>query len=314
MKISKHQMVLWVLVVASFWSMGGVAAPADEKAIGVAPGRPRVIHPTVDPNSSLLQSIEERLATGSNRSGVVYRKTPVDLAPPSEHKNSDQGLKREKKRNLLPVPIPLAVPNGIVSPLVPTAEYPKKVVEYPKREESIPISAPRRIYEPTSRPYDRETSRDTGVGYSRTIYYPGYLPDYSHGGDGFVYDSSPSLLSPPEVVITPPPPSRAKKVPDALPVSSVAAFMPNQAVISRVLLSGFSVHVGSFIEYEQAIGLEERLLEQGIPFFRTPVLLNGISYLQLHAGPFQERYMAESMEIVIKDTLSIDGRLLFYGQ
>ena len=310
MKITKCQMGLWVLVVTSFGMVEGSAAPADEKGIGVAPGRPRVVRPTINPDASIFQNIEERLATGSNRSGIIYRKAPADLTPKSEHKNSDPGLKREKNQNLLlkPAPqerpAPLAVPARVLFPPVPT-------VEYPKREEDIPKSSQPITPEPSYRSYDRETE----VGYDETIYYPGYLPNYSYEEGGFVYGLSPSPpSSPPEVIIAPPPLSQATRIPDELPISSVAAFVPNQAVISQVLLSGFSVHVGSFLEYEQAFGLETKLREQAIPFFRTPILLNGISYIQIHVGPFQKRYMAESMAVLIRDTLSINGVLLFYGQ
>lgn len=162
---------------------------------------------------------------------------------------------------------------------------------------------------PVSSGHTTETFR------SKSTYYPGYLSYYPYGHGSFAYDAwvPERAAPPPEVHVLPPPPSQAREVPDRLPVSSVAAFAPNQAVLSRVMLSGFSVHIGSFLDYADAKGLEERLRTQGLPVFYTPVLFNGVSYVQLHVGPFQDREWAESMDEIMREKMNIHGVLLFYG-
>lgn len=155
----------------------------------------------------------------------------------------------------------------------------------------------------------------TKASRAKSIYYPGYLSQYPYANGSFVYSMTPPA-APPQVVVTPPPiphASQKNQIPNVVQVSSVASFEPNQSVMSQVLLSGFFVHVGSFLEHSGADGLEAQLREHGIPSFRTPVLLNGVAYVQLHAGPYEDREDAESIRLTIESIMNIRGITLFHG-
>lgn len=146
-----------------------------------------------------------------------------------------------------------------------------------------------------------------------SVYYPGYLSRYAYADGSFVYSLSPPMAQPEVFVAPSPPPKQTTVTHETSQVSSVAAFAPNQGAMSQVMLSGFSVHVGSFLESSGADGLEDLLREHGIPSFRTPVLLDGISFVQLHVGPFQWREDAENVKLSMERTLNIPGILLSHG-
>ena len=149
----------------------------------------------------------------------------------------------------------------------------------------------------------------------KSVYYPGFLSYYPYADGSFVYDPEPPVAQAEVRVVssTPIPPQMLLEPPETRSVSSVAAFAPGQPIVSQVILSGFSVHVGSFLEHVDADSLENQLHEQGIPTFRTPVLLNGISYVQLHAGPFEGWGEAEEMGYAISSALDVQGVVLFHG-
>ena len=145
-----------------------------------------------------------------------------------------------------------------------------------------------------------------------TTYYPGYLAYYPYGDGSFVY-SLPRHESAPETHIMPLHPPQVVEAPSGLPSPSVASFSPNQAEASRVMLSGFSVHVSSFLKAADAEELEDRLQQMGIPFFLAPAVINGVAYTQLHAGPFQVQDQAFNTSDLIRDNLGIQGIVLSHG-
>ncbi|MBF0401171.1 MAG: hypothetical protein HQL90_10435 [Magnetococcales bacterium] len=147
---------------------------------------------------------------------------------------------------------------------------------------------------------------------AETLYYPGYLSYYPYGEGSFVY-SLPRQEVMPELQLPPTPPPKVVESPAGLLPPAVAAFSPNQAEVPRVMQAGFSVHVGSFLKSSEAEELEGRLQKLGIPFFLAPAVINGVSYTQLHAGPFQIQDQAFTTSDAIRDNLGIQGIVLAYG-
>lgn len=147
---------------------------------------------------------------------------------------------------------------------------------------------------------------------AETIYYPGYLAYYPYGEGSFVY-----ALPAPEVIPEMPLPPTAKprvvESPDGLLPPAIAAFSPTEAEVPRVMQAGFSVHIGSFLKSSEADDLESRLQQLGIPSFLAPAVINGVSYTQLHAGPFQIQDQAFTVSDAIRDSLGIQGIVLAYG-
>ena len=148
---------------------------------------------------------------------------------------------------------------------------------------------------------------------AESIYYPGYLSQHPYANGSFDYFLSSSVPQTAEVRIEPPSSFRAVADQETLPLSSVATFSPDQGVMSRVMLSGLSIHVGSFLENSVADGLEKRLLEKEIPSFRMSVLLNGIPYVQLHVGPFSGREETEALRSDMENTMNIPGNIVSHG-
>lgn len=145
-----------------------------------------------------------------------------------------------------------------------------------------------------------------------TLYYPGYLAYYPYGEGSFVYSlPRPEVI--PELPLPPTPPSRVVESPDGLLPPAIAAFSPNQAEVPRVMQAGYSVHIGSYLKASESTDLESRLQQLGIPFFLAPAVINGVSYTQLHAGPFQIQDQAFTISDAIRDNLGIQGIVLAYG-
>ncbi|MBF0160721.1 MAG: SPOR domain-containing protein [Magnetococcales bacterium] len=149
--------------------------------------------------------------------------------------------------------------------------------------------------------------------WAESIYYPGYLAYYPYGDGSFVYALPRQELPPPETHMAPAHAPRVMEAPSGLPAPSVASFSPNQAELSRVMLGGFSVHVGSYLKASDAEEMEDRLQQVGVPFFLSPAMINGTSYTQLHAGPFQIQDQAFDASDLIRDKLGVQGIVLSHG-
>ncbi|MBF0461139.1 MAG: SPOR domain-containing protein [Magnetococcales bacterium] len=145
-----------------------------------------------------------------------------------------------------------------------------------------------------------------------TIYYPGYLAYYPYGDGSFVY-TLPHPETAPETHVVPLRPPQVVEAPAGLPVPSMASFSPNQAEVSRVMLAGYSVHVGSFLKSADAEELEDRLQQLNLPFFLAPAVINGTSYTQLHVGPFHAQDQAFVASDTIRDSLGLQGVVLSHG-
>lgn len=148
--------------------------------------------------------------------------------------------------------------------------------------------------------------------WAETTYYPGYLAYYPYGDGSFVY-ALPRRETPPEVHVVPLHPPQVVEAPAGLPAAAVPSVSPNQAEVSRVMLSGFSVHVGSFLKSSEAEEMEARLQHLGIPFFLAPAVINGTAYTQLHAGPYQVQDQAFTASDQIRDSVGIQGIVLAHG-
>jgi cell division septation protein DedD len=148
--------------------------------------------------------------------------------------------------------------------------------------------------------------------WAETTYYPGYLAYYPYGDGSFVY-ALPRRETPPEVHVMPLHPPQVVESPAGLPAPAVASVSPNQAEVSRVMLGGYSVHVGSFLKSSEAEELENRLQHVGVPFFLAPAVINGTAYTQLHAGPFQVQDQAFTASDMIRDSVGIQGIVLAHG-
>ncbi|MBF0184788.1 MAG: SPOR domain-containing protein [Magnetococcales bacterium] len=147
---------------------------------------------------------------------------------------------------------------------------------------------------------------------AETIYYPGYLAYYPYGDGSFVY-ALPKQEVQPEAQVVPLQPARVVESPAGLPVPAVAATRPGQAEVSRVMLSGYSVHIGSFLKPEEAEEMESGLQKLGLPFFLAPAVSNGVTYTQVHAGPFQIQDQAFTASDHIRDNLGLQGVILVHG-
>ncbi|MEO5340179.1 MAG: hypothetical protein H7837_06635 [Magnetococcus sp. MYC-9] len=149
---------------------------------------------------------------------------------------------------------------------------------------------------------------------AETIYYPGYLAYYPYGHGSFVYALPRQAPTPaPEAHVAPMPAPKVMEAPSGLPVAAVASSSPHQAEVSRVMLAGFSVHIGSFLQASEAEALEGRLQRLNIPFFLSPAVINGTTYTQLHAGPFQIKDQAFDASDIIRDNLGLQGIVLSHG-
>ncbi|WP_130471182.1 SPOR domain-containing protein [Candidatus Magnetaquicoccus inordinatus] len=148
--------------------------------------------------------------------------------------------------------------------------------------------------------------------WAETIYYPGYLAYYPYGDGSFVY-SLPKQEVVQEAQVVPMQPARIIESPAGVPVPAVAAARPGQAEVSRVMLGGYSVHVGSFLKAEEAEQMESALQKLGLPFFLSPAVSNGVTYTQLHAGPYQVQDQAFTASDTIRDHLGLQGIVLAHG-
>ena len=148
--------------------------------------------------------------------------------------------------------------------------------------------------------------------WAESIYYPGYLAYYPYGDGSFVY-ALPRHETPPEVHVMPLHPPQVVESPAGLPAPAVASVSPNQAEVSRVMLGGYSVHVGSFLKSSEAEELENRMQSLNVPFFLAPAVINGTAYTQLHAGPFQVQDQAFNASDMMRDSVGIRGLVLAHG-
>ncbi|MBF0096909.1 MAG: SPOR domain-containing protein [Magnetococcales bacterium] len=147
---------------------------------------------------------------------------------------------------------------------------------------------------------------------AETIYYPGYLAYYPYGDGSFVY-ALPKQEMVQEAHVVPMQPARIVESPAGIPVPAVAAVRPGQAEVARVMLSGYSVHIGSFLKAEEAEQMESALQKLGLPFFLSPAVSNGVTYSQLHVGPFQVKDQAFIASDTVRDGLGLQGIVLAHG-
>jgi cell division septation protein DedD len=67
------------------------------------------------------------------------------------------------------------------------------------------------------------------------------------------------------------------------------AMAPNPAPVQQGQAESYSLHVGSFLVYDKADGVDNKVKALGLNSFRREVAAEGIRYLQLHVGPFQSK-------------------------
>lgn len=65
----------------------------------------------------------------------------------------------------------------------------------------------------------------------------------------------------------------------------------------------YSLHVGSYLVYEDADADEQRIKALGVPTYRRRASVKGIEYVQLHAGPFANHKSAAEAAETLKEAL-----------
>ncbi len=111
--------------------------------------------------------------------------------------------------------------------------------------------------------------------------------------------------APPPVPMAPPAPlpERQTRVQPPAPVQQAAPWQQPRQTVSVPATMSYSLHVGSYLVYEDADEDERRVRNLGVPTYRKRASVNGIHYVQLHAGPFSDRLSAESAAANLKDAL-----------
>jgi hypothetical protein len=59
--------------------------------------------------------------------------------------------------------------------------------------------------------------------------------------------------------------------------------------------------------------MESALQKLGLPFFLSPAVSNGVTYNQLHVGPYQGQDQAFTASDSVRDGLGLQGIVLAHG-
>ncbi|MBF0149140.1 MAG: hypothetical protein HQL84_03755 [Magnetococcales bacterium] len=164
------------------------------------------------------------------------------------------------------------------------------------------------------------------------IYYPNYAQspyNYQSTGDfartPMVIPSSVAVIQQPsEIIVDVPPP-----LPPPPPVAVGGLEMPPPPVamgtpVPRGPLGngpamvgmqpppghGFSLHVGSSMDATHADLLLQQVTGTGIPAYRRPMSYNGLTWEQIHAGPFDSYEKVTQVAKMLQDRLQIQGRIV----
>lgn len=131
---------------------------------------------------------------------------------------------------------------------------------------------------------DAGTRPETVKKQTNYLYYPDYaLPHYR-------YENRSQTLSGPMMVVP-------KSVPVVVQPSLLAQSIK------------YSVHTGSFLEFADVDLMEEQLKKLSLPTFRNPITKDGITYTQLHVGPFTTLKQAKEAALLVKKDMNVQGVL-----
>lgn len=156
------------------------------------------------------------------------------------------------------------------------------------------------------------------------IYYPNYAQspyNYQSTGD---FAGTPMVI-PSSVPIIRQPSHYIVEAPQSLPPPPPAAVMAPQRVSAAAGATGpayassdyrgagtFSLHVGSSMDPANAGLLVQQVNNVGVQAYRRPMSYNGLSWEQIHAGPFDSYEKTSQVARLLQDQLQIQGKIVSY--
>ncbi|MBF0108558.1 MAG: hypothetical protein HQL76_05230 [Magnetococcales bacterium] len=174
------------------------------------------------------------------------------------------------------------------------------------------------------------------------IYYPNYAQspyNYQSTGDFahtplVIPSSVPVIQQPSHLIVEGPPPMPplpAVATAPALPQSPAILGTPGLSQPSTALgtlppstngmvlgpngpsmppMRGFSLHVGSSMDATHADLLMRQIIDAGVPGYRRPMSFKGLTWEQVHAGPFESHEKVTEVAKLLQERLQIQGRIV----
>jgi len=149
------------------------------------------------------------------------------------------------------------------------------------------------------------------------IYYPNYAQspyNYQSTGD---FAATPMVI-PPSVPVIQQPAQLIVQAPPPLPPLAMEMGMPQQVVMGgpsgggnglQTVKNSAPMSAGS-MDSAHADLLMRQVTNSGVPAYRRPMSHNGMTWEQIHAGPFDSHDKVTHVAKLLQDRLQIQGRIV----